>query len=104
MATNNVATTPELAAAFAKVAADQTLSPEEQMQYGFFIRSMLYDIQEAYLLYLEGGLDEDYWQTRAALVLAYMQLEEPRKIYDRDKSLGVFHPDYTAWLDSSLAD
>ena len=64
-ATNNVATSPTLAGAFGKVEAGEPLSPAEQVQYGFFVRAMLYDVQEAFLLHREGGLDDAYWNTHA---------------------------------------
>ena len=103
-ATNNVATSPELAGAFAKVAANEQLTPSETMQYNFFVRSMLYDVQEAYLLYREARLDEGYWSTRAALFEIYMQQARARQIYVRDSQAGLFHFEFVAWADELFRD
>jgi len=103
-ATSNVATNPELAAAFAKVDAGTTLTPTDLMQYQFFVRGLLYDIQEAFLLHREGRLDDEYWETRAAIVLAYMAQMQARDVYQRDRALGVLHADYVSWLDQAIAD
>ena len=65
---------------------------------------MLYDIQEGFLLHQEGRLDDEYWRTRAAIVLAYLSQEEARTLYERDKALGVLHSDYVNWLDGALAE
>jgi len=74
----------------------------EQMQYGYAVRGVLYDVQEAYLLYQEGGLDDGYWKTRAASILAYLAQEPACKIYRQDKSKGILHSDFVRWLDSSM--
>lgn len=101
-ATVAVATNPELAAAFAKVANGTTPDPSAQMQHAFFVRAMLYDVQEAYLLYREGRLSVKYWTTRANLFDAYMRSEVAREIYDRDKRLGVLHSEFVSWADMAL--
>ena len=103
-ATNNVATSPELASAFAKVASGEQMTPSENIQYRFFVRSMLYDVQEAYLLYREARLDEGYWSTRASLFSAYMEQERARQIYNRDMSQGVFHVDFVDWANDALKE
>ena len=66
-AATSIATSPELAAAYAKLAKGDKLAPSEQMQYAYFVRAMLYDVQEAFLLYREERLTEECWKTRAAL-------------------------------------
>lgn len=104
VATNNIATTPELAGSFAKVAAGEEMTPTESVQYRFFVRSMLYDVQEAYLLYREARLDQGYWDTRAALFAAYMQQKRARDVYDTDVGLGVFHADFVTWADQALEE
>jgi hypothetical protein len=97
-----VAGNPELAQAISKSAAGAPLAPAELTQYQYFVRGMLYDIQEAFLLHEEGRLDDEYWHTRVAIVLAYMSQEPARAVFDRDKALGVLHADYVRWLDSIL--
>jgi hypothetical protein len=103
-ATNNAARSPELAGALGKAARGLPLSPQELSQYQYFVRGMQYDVQEAYLLFREGRLDEEYWLTRAAIFQAYMDNESAQDVYRRDKELGVLHGDFTAWADTVVAE
>ena len=101
-ATNGAATSPELAAALAKLANGETLTPAELVQYGYFVRGLIYDVQEAFLLRQEERLDENYWRTRSALFESMMTREAARNVYDRDKDLGVLHVDFVFWADQKL--
>jgi len=103
-ATQNAATSPELAGALGKAAEGLPLSPQELYQYQYFVRGMQYDVQEAYLLFKEGRLDEEYWLTRAAIFRAYMQSAAARDAYRRDKELGVLHSAFVEWADRAVAE
>ena len=103
-ATISVATSPELAESFARAVNQQDLTTAQQNEYGFFVRAMLYDVQEAFLLHREGRLDEGYWATREALYRTYMQQQFARGIYSRNKSLGLLHREFVAWADSVFPD
>jgi hypothetical protein len=98
------ASSPELAGAIAKAAEGKPLSPEEITQYRYFVRSLLYDVQEAYLLYVEGRLDELYWKTRAAIFVAYMTSESAREAYRSNKKLGVLHDDFLIWANEAIGE
>jgi hypothetical protein len=102
IATHTAASSPELAGALAKAAEGAPLTPVELAQYRYFVRGMQYDIQEAYLLYHEGLLDEAYWLTRASKFRAYMQSSNGREVYKRHKTLGVLHADFVRWADQVL--
>lgn len=65
---------------------------------------MLYDIQEAYFLHEEGRLDDGYWDTRAASILAYMRQDPARAVYGRDKAAGTLHARFVQWLDGALQE
>lgn len=101
-ATGSIATSRELASAVAKVGSGVTLTATEQSQYGYLIRAMLYDVQEAYLLYQEGRLEEEYWETRSALLHVYMAHEPARKIYHGIRASGVLHSDFVSWADQNI--
>lgn len=103
-ATLTAATHPELAGAFEKVAEGEPLTSMELAQFGYFIRSMLYDIQEAYLLYQEDRLDEEYWTTRSAIAIAYMRGMPARDIYHRDRELGTLHASFVEWMDQAIQE
>ncbi len=101
-ATLSVSTNPALALAISKSNAGEELSTTEMSQYSYFIRAMLLDIQNAYLLNEEGRLDSQYWDTRSALVLSYLGLPLALEIYKRDKGLGTLDSRFTEWLDEQL--
>ena len=103
-ATLSTAASPELAGAVAKAGDGSTLTSLELSQYGYLVRSMLYDVQEAYLLYREGRLDEEYWNTRAAIALAFMAQTPARDVYRRDKSVGALHTAFIEWMDQAIEE
>lgn len=103
-ATGNVASNPELAGAIAKVAQESELNPRERTQYAYFVRSLLYDVQEAFLLHREGRLGDAYWETRGAIFKAYMNFAPARDVYRRDKTLGVMHDEFVSWADEAIAE
>ena len=101
-ATLSVSTSPELAEAIAKIQKGDALSLAEETQYGYFVRGLLLDIQNAYLLYLEGRLDSQYWDTRSAILLAYLGQPLALSIYQRDKSIGSLDSRFVEWLDNQI--
>ena len=101
-ATAGFALSPELSAVLAKVASGDSLTSGERVQYGYLIRSMLYDVQEAMVLNREGRLDDAYWETRAAVARSYMTSPLARSVYQREKELGTLLPDFVAWMDQSI--
>ena len=72
------------------------------MQYAFFVRGLLYDIQEAYLLHREERLSDEYWSTRQAIFTTYMRNELARAVYRRDSALGVLQPKFVEWANGKL--
>ncbi len=98
-ATIGIASSPELSGVIAKVADGAELTPLEHSQYAHAVRAVLYDVQEAFLLHREGRLDEEYWKTRTALILAYLAQTPARDVYLQDKSRGILHADFVKWLD-----
>jgi len=104
LAVGNAAGNADLAVALSKPPQGVPLTPVELAQYQYFVRGMLYDIQEGFLLHQEGRLDDEYWRTRAAIVMVYLSQKEARAVYERDKALGVLHSDYVRWLDGALAE
>ena len=101
-ATTGASRNPELAVVFAKLSEGKELTPAEMIQYGYFVRALVYDVQEAFLLMEEGRLDEAYWNTRAALFFTYVSQEPARDIYEGDKEIGLLHERFVVWADSEL--
>jgi hypothetical protein len=86
-----------------RVSAGASLTPAETVQYSYVLRVVLYDVQEAFVLHGDGRLDEAFWQTRAQLVRAYLSNPFARQLYARDRDLGLMLPEFTAWVDSTVA-
>jgi hypothetical protein len=103
-ATMSFATSTDLADVMAKASVGAELSLSEQSQYEYAVRAVLYDVQEAFLLHREGRLDEGYWQTRQALILAYISTQTGYDVYQQNKSRGILHRDFVEWLDRALED
>lgn len=101
-ATIDFARSPELAAVFAKAASNKTLTLTEQWQYGYFVRAVLYDVQEAFLLHREGRLENEYWDTRSALLRVYLASDTAIGIYEDIKSKGLLHVDFVDWVDEHV--
>lgn len=102
-ATERYALSPEISTILTKVGAGDSLTDVERTQYGYIIRSMLYDVQEAFVLNREGRLDDAYWGTRAAIARAYMSNPVAIATYERDKALGTLLPDFVQWMDESIS-
>lgn len=98
------ATSRELAEAISKATAGTMLSPVESTQYEYFMRGMLKDMEEAYLLHREGRLDAAYWETRASIAVWYMGQTPAREVYRRDKTLGILHTGFVEWMDKSIEE
>jgi len=101
-ATTGIAANQEIAAAIAKLPTGAELTPAEQVQFAYFVRSMIYDVQEAFLLRQEERLDEGYWLTRSALFSSSMSQDVARSVYERDKKIGLLHKDFVFWADGAL--
>jgi hypothetical protein len=100
-ATLSVSTNPELAAALSKITEGSELSPAETVQYSYFVRGLLYDVQNAYLLYLEGRLDKEYWETRSAIVRTYLQQPLAKQIYNHDMRRGILDARFVLWIEQN---
>lgn len=86
----------------AKINAGEEISPTEQRQYAYAIRAVIYDAQEAFLLYREGRLDEGYWATRSALVSVYLAESSARAAYEEIKSLELIDKAFMQWVDGII--
>ena len=101
-ATLALASNPQPSGAVAKLANGEPLSGVELIQYEYFVRGLQYDVQEAFMLRTEGRLDEEYWQTRAALFGVTMSQETAQAVYRRDREFGLLLPDFVHWADQQL--
>ena len=101
LATLTYSSNPSFANLLAKIQSEEPISQSDRIQYGYAVRAVLYDSQEAYLLFLEGRLDSGYWNTRKQLVALYLGTPLAREIYQQDRDQGLLHTRFTKMLDSS---
>ena len=53
---------------------------------------------------LQSAVDEEYWRTRAGVLLTILRSERARKMYARTRTSGFYTADFAAWLDGALAE
>jgi len=80
------------------------LTDVEQDRLTVYIGALLRTTEEAYLLYRDGLLDEEYWTTRAGVMLAALRSDIARNVYVRTREFGFYTSDFAAWADQALAD
>jgi len=94
-----LATEPDLRRAIAETNGVEVPGPDDG-----FVTANLRIAEEAYLLYLDGQLSEDYWQTRAAVALDGLRSATLRNNYESLRDRGFFTSEFTAWLDQALSE
>ena len=99
-----VAQSPSLAATLAAYASGDQFTPTQQMQYFTFLISLIRTVEDAYIQYGAGRLDEDQLQVRVAGLGGYVGDQRGRDLYNVVKNGGIFSADFTRWLDEQLAE
>ena len=69
-----------------------------------YIGALLRTTEEAYLLYQDELLDEEYWMTRAGVMLAALRSAEAREIYYNTRDAGFYTKDFVSWADAAVTD
>ncbi len=98
------ATDPSLAAAMATIRAGEEYDDAQAIQYSGFLVALLKSIEEEYLQYKDGRLDETYMEARASSAIAHLQFTFPRDFYQELKTLGVLTPEFGEWMDEQLSE
>ena len=80
------------------------LSELEQDRLIGYVGALLRTTEEAYLLYRDGMLDEEYWGSRANVMLTILRTEITRKIYYKTKEGGFYTGDFASWVDKALLE
>ena len=73
----------------------------EEARTRAFWALMLSHIEETYLQYRDGRLEEDYFLARARRGLFILDSDEGRQEYVRQRDLGIYVPEFTEWLDET---
>ena len=67
-----------------------------------YIGALLRTTEEAFLLNRDGLLDDEYWMTRASVMIAALRTDNARQIYIRTRDAGFYTSDFAVWADSAL--
>ncbi len=78
------------------------LTEVEQDRLTAYIGALLRTTEEAFLLYRDGLLDEEYWMTRAGVMLAALRTQVARRVYVRTRDAGFYTNDFVVWADQAL--
>jgi len=65
---------------------------------------LLRTTEEAYLLYRDEMLDEEYWQTRAGVMIAALRSPKARQIFFDTRDAGFYTRDFAAWASTAISE
>lgn len=82
---------------------DAELTESQRNSVIAYIGALLRTSEEAFLLYRDGMLDEEYWGTRAGVLLAALRSSAARQVYFDTRDAGFYTPDFVKWTDEALA-
>jgi hypothetical protein len=94
----SIATSEQTLGVVSKLFQGKELSPEESICLRFALGSIFKTVEEAFLLYREGYLGEEYWGTRWAVMdlwLRYPGIFEEWKERFRTR----YHPAFAEWIE-----
>lgn len=83
---------------------DADLTESERNYIIAYVGALLRTSEEAYLLYRDGMLDEEYWGTRAGVLLAALRSSIARQVYIDTRDAGFYTRDFVRWADRALMD
>jgi hypothetical protein len=81
---------------------DLNLTEDDLHRVTGYIGALLRTTEEAFLLYRDGMLEEEYWRTRTGVMLAAMQSEVARKIYYDTRDAGFYTKDFATWANDAI--
>ena len=95
---------PSLAEAIATVNAGEDATRTQNSQYQAYFLALLRTVEDAYLQYREGRLDESQVRIRLAAASIYLRRQAGRERYEQLRTGEVFSEDFIQWLDEQLAE
>jgi len=98
-------TSPDIARLAIKARNDDELTEEERYQYSGHIAGYIRLAEEAYLQFLDGQLDGEYWRTRAENLLdSRLGNHVARELWFEWERKSWFTPEFTSWLNNALEE
>lgn len=89
---------------FAPEGDDLELTESEANNLTAYVGALLRSSEEAYLLYRDGMLDEEYWMTRAGVMLTILRSGGARQVYFQTRDSGFYTDDFVDWVDKAIRD
>lgn len=83
---------------------DIELTESEQDYLTAYVGALLRTTEEAYLLYRDEMLDEEYWQTRAGVMIAALRSPKARQIFFDTRDAGFYTRDFAAWASTAISE
>jgi hypothetical protein len=83
---------------------DVELSERDANNLTAYVGALLRSSEEAYLLYRDGLLDEEYWMTRAGVMLTILRSERARQVYFQTRDSGFYTDDFVDWVDKAVRE
>ena len=80
------------------------LTVEDRRYVIAYVGALLRTTEEAFLLYRDGLLDEEYWLTRARVMMAALSTRHGYEAYLQTRKAGFYTSDFMAWADEALAE
>ncbi len=87
---------------FDESADSAELTAAEKNRLTAYIGALLRTTEEAFLLNRDGLLDDEYWMTRASVMIAALRTDNARQIYIQTRDAGFYTSVFTAWADPVL--
>jgi len=96
-------TDPLLALVLDKAARGEELTNLERIQYTGWLGAHLRNLEEAFLQFQDGRLDQEYLDSRLrALIVAYFTVEENREIFRAWREDGIYTEEFAAWFGQAI--
>lgn len=70
------------------------LTPEQQAAAEAWVPALVRNVEEAYLTYRDGRLDEEYWLTRASVLNRVMESDVGMRVYGEMVTGTQLVPDF----------
>ena len=98
------AVSPTLASAIETVNQGKELAPTQYRQYRGFLIALFKSIEEAYLQYKDGRLDEETMKGRLSTAMFYLRYDIGYSVYQSGAKTGFYNTEFITWLDSQLEE
>ena len=98
------ATNPEQALLWIKIRSGEGLSPSDFAQAHQMLIVTLKLAEESFIAHRDERLDDEVWQTRAAIALIYLERQDLRNAWEDIRKMGVYIPGFVGYIDTAIAD